>query len=113
MADFLTTCFSHPKVDGFIMWGFWEGAHWRANEGGAMIRRDWTARPTVKAYRDLVFKKWWTNETANSDSNGMAKFRPFFGTHKIKVTVGKVTREFIGEIRPGDAATFRVNWEGN
>jgi GH35 family endo-1,4-beta-xylanase len=113
MADFLTTCFSHPKVDGFIMWGFWEGAHWRANEGGAMIRRDWTARPTVKAYRDLVFKKWWTNETANSDSNGMAKFRPFYGTHKIKVTVGTVTREFIGEILPGDAATFRVNWEGN
>jgi hypothetical protein len=43
----------------------------------------------------------------------MAKFRPFYGTHKIKVTVGKVTREFIGEILPGDAATFRVNWEGN
>lgn len=113
MEDFLTTCFSHPQVDGFIMWGFWEGAHWRANEGGAMFRRDWTARPTVKAYRDLVFKKWWTNETANSDSNGMAKFRPFYGTHKIKVTVGKITREFIGEILPGDAATFRVNWEGN
>ncbi len=111
LTDFLTTCFSHPKMDGFIMWGFWEGAHWRANEGGAMFRRDWTARPTVKAYRDLVFKKWWTNETIATDSNGMAKFRPFYGTHRIKVTFGKVTREFIGDIIPGDAASFRVNWE--
>ncbi len=27
--DFLTICFSHPAMKGFMIWGFWEGAHWK------------------------------------------------------------------------------------
>lgn len=27
--DFMTAVFSHPSVKALMMWGFWEGAHWR------------------------------------------------------------------------------------
>ena len=44
LRDFLTATFSHESVDAFIMWGFWEGSHWRSNVGGHMFRQDWSKR---------------------------------------------------------------------
>ncbi|MEY4482917.1 MAG: hypothetical protein RL693_369, partial [Verrucomicrobiota bacterium] len=38
--DILTTCFSHPAYTGFVMWGFWEGAHWKPET--ALWRKDWS-----------------------------------------------------------------------
>jgi GH35 family endo-1,4-beta-xylanase len=57
--DYLTICFSHPAMKGFLMWGFWAGAHWLPD--GAMIRRDWSTKPNYDAWVDLVYKEWWTN----------------------------------------------------
>jgi GH35 family endo-1,4-beta-xylanase len=85
MRDFVTAAFSHPKVQAFIMWGFWEGAHWRAQEGGAMYRRDWTPRPAALAWEDLVRRQWWTNASAKTGRNGQAKVRAFLGSHRITV----------------------------
>jgi GH35 family endo-1,4-beta-xylanase len=51
--DFLTAVFSHPAATGFLMWGFWEGSHWKPKS--AMYRRDWSEKPNLRAYRDLVF----------------------------------------------------------
>jgi hypothetical protein len=88
MADFLTACFSHPAVDGFIIWGFWEGAHWRAAEGGAMFRRDWQPRAAAKEWERLVKGAWWTRASLNTTRQGLAKTRAFYGTHRITVTAG-------------------------
>ena len=27
--DFLTVSFSHPEINGILLWGFWEDQHWR------------------------------------------------------------------------------------
>ena len=27
--DFLIASFSHPEINGILLWGFWEGQHWR------------------------------------------------------------------------------------
>ncbi|MGC9457999.1 MAG: endo-1,4-beta-xylanase, partial [Halothiobacillaceae bacterium] len=27
--DVMTVLFSHPAAEGFLMWGFWDGRHWR------------------------------------------------------------------------------------
>jgi endo-1,4-beta-xylanase len=29
LQDVLTVMFSHPSVTGFLMWSFWDGAHWQ------------------------------------------------------------------------------------
>jgi hypothetical protein len=57
--DYLTVCFSHPAVANFIMWGFWDGQHWRKN--ATIFRKDWSLKPSGNVYRDLVFKQWWTD----------------------------------------------------
>ena len=102
MADYLTACFSHPAVDAFIVWGFWEGSHWRAAQGGAMFRRDWTPRPAALAYEDLVKRRWWTDATLRSDAKGKVRLRAFYGTHRI--AVGGTTADF-SLAKGGPAAT--------
>jgi len=84
--DFMTAIFAHPAVDGFLMWGFWEGRHWRPN--CAMFRRDWSIKPNGEAYRDLVFKRWWTNADGRTGADGTCKLRGFLGDYEVTVTHG-------------------------
>jgi len=90
--DFLTAAFSHPSCTGFVFWGFWESAHWRPD--AALFRKDWSEKPNLRAYRDLVFNEWWTDETGPTNENGKFALRAFKGTYRI--TVG--TRERTVEI---------------
>ncbi|RYX84599.1 hypothetical protein EON83_09630 [bacterium] len=91
VRDFMTACFSDPKVSAFVQWGFWEGAHWRSKDGGYLVRRDFTLRPAMEAYRDLVFKQWWTNATGQSDATGSFTIRGFKGNYELNATRNELT----------------------
>jgi endo-1,4-beta-xylanase len=91
---FFPVCFAHPKVEAILMWGFWETGHWMPNM--AMWKADWAPTEQAKAYRDLVFNKWWTQTQGKADSAGSFKTRAFFGDYVItsagktqKVTLSK------------------------
>ncbi len=81
--DFMTIVFSHPRVTGFVMWGFWEGSHWRP--AAAMYRRDWTIKPNGEVYNDLVFREWWTNAGGRTNAAGSYATRGFLGEYEITV----------------------------
>lgn len=85
--DFMTIIFSHPKVVGFQMWGFWAGSHWLPR--AAMFRKDWTPKPNYFAYNNLVFKKWWTKEKGVTNKNGIFDCRGFLGKYTLRVVSGK------------------------
>jgi len=91
MGDFLTMIFSHPGVEAFLMWGFWDGNHWKSN--APMFNFDWSLKPSGQMFIDKVFKDWWTEESQNSDASGIATFRPFKGRHKLTITKGNSTVE--------------------
>ncbi len=88
--DFLTIAFSQPRVKAFLMWGFWEGSHWRPT--GAMLRRDWSPKPNYDIYRDLVFNKWWTNASGKTNRSGTFVTRGFLGDYDIDVKSGGKTK---------------------
>ncbi len=90
MRDMLTLAFSHPQMTGFVIWGFWEGRHWKPT--AAMFKADWTERPAVKVWRDLVKTKWWTNATLTSDAEGKVTLPAFFGWYDITMEKGGVTK---------------------
>ncbi len=81
--DFLTACFSHPAMTGFLMWGFWEGAHWLPR--GAMLRRDWSAKPSYQVWRDLVYRDWWTDAEGATGADGVYAVRGFLGDYDVEV----------------------------
>lgn len=97
LVTLYSTAFSHPAVDAILMWGFWEGAHWRPD--AAMWRRDWTAKRAAHWYRELVFKRWWTDVEGVAGEDGIYRVRVFHGEHDV--TADGTTRR----VRVGANAT--------
>jgi endo-1,4-beta-xylanase len=79
--DFMKICFSNPAVDGFIMWGFWEKAHWYPSS--ALWDKDWNLKPNGKAILDLMFKSYWSEFDLKNINNHKVKFRGFLGKYSI------------------------------
>ena len=84
LVEYYRICFAEPAVTGILMWGFWEGANWIP--ASSLYRRDWTPTPAAHAYRDLVYRQWWTDWKGKADGSGRCEVRGFFG--KYRVTVG-------------------------
>jgi len=72
-------CFAHPAVKGIMMWGFWEGRHWRPE--AALWRKDWTIKPNRRAYVNLMDE--WKTRGHEKIVDGALKFRGFFGEYLI------------------------------
>jgi GH35 family endo-1,4-beta-xylanase len=83
LGEFYRTCFAHPAVEGILMWGFWEGSHWRPK--AALWKRDFTPTPAALVYRDLVFDEWWTRWEGSADAGGVCEVPAFFGRHMVEV----------------------------
>ncbi|HVR20488.1 MAG TPA: endo-1,4-beta-xylanase, partial [Polyangiaceae bacterium] len=95
--DFYTTLFSHPAVGGIVMWGFWDGSHWKSN--APLYSKDWSQKPAGRAYRDLVLGQWRTAASGKTDKTGAFATRGFFGEYEITVSFGgrkKVSRATLG-----------------
>jgi len=89
LTDFYRICFAHPAVEGILMWGFWAGANWIPVS--SLYNRDWSPTPAAGAYRDLLFREWWTKDSGITGKDGTYTVPAFYG--KYKVTVNRVSKE--------------------
>jgi len=108
MADFLTMIFSHEAVEAFIMWGFWDGNHWKDN--APMFDINWNLKPSGQAFIDKVFNEWWTSENGSTDATGKYTVRAFKGTHKV--TVRKDGKERTADVLVTDDKNVQLLLEG-
>lgn len=92
LRDMMTLCFSHPQMTGFVIWGFWEKRHWKPT--AAMFKNDWTERPAVQVWRDLVKGKWWTRADLAADAKGEAAATAYYGWYDITIEHGGKTKTF-------------------
>jgi GH35 family endo-1,4-beta-xylanase len=99
ITEYYRICFAHPAVEGILMWGFWEGANWIRQS--SLYRRDWTPTPAAEAYRNLLFKEWWTDTKVKTDTNGQCRVSAFYG--KYAVTCGSQTKEVMLSKEKGQA----------
>jgi GH35 family endo-1,4-beta-xylanase len=83
LSDYYRICFAEPAVTGILMWGFWEGANWIP--ASSLYRRDWTPTPSAEAYRDLVYRQWWTKADGQADANGEYQVQAYYGRYRIVV----------------------------
>jgi len=89
IVDYYRICFSHPAVEGILMWGFWESANWIPVS--SLYKRDWTPTPAAEAYQNLIFKEWWTRVSGTAGKDGAFSTPAFFG--KYRVTVNGISKE--------------------
>ena len=81
--DMLIASFSQPQVEAFVIWGWWEGDHWKPS--GAMLKKDWSPRANYASWRDLVYGDWWTEDSLTTDANGRVNLRGFKGDYDLTV----------------------------
>jgi len=99
LTEYYRICFAHPAVEGILMWGFWEGANWIRQS--SLYRRDFTPTPAAEAYRNLVFKQWWTDSKVKADAGGQCRIPAFYG--KYAVTCVDQTKEVLLSKNKGQA----------
>lgn len=104
LTDYYRICFAHPAVKGILMWGFWEGANWIPVS--SLYKKDWTPTPAAEAYRNLIFKEWWTNVSGTAGKDGIFSAGAFFGSYKV--TVNGVSRDVVLE---GKNRSLTVNFK--
>jgi hypothetical protein len=56
-----------------------------------LYKRDWSPTSAAEAYKNLIFKEWWTNTEGKINRKGELSVPAFFG--KYKVTVDGITKE--------------------
>jgi GH35 family endo-1,4-beta-xylanase len=105
--DVMTMIFSQPKFADFLMWGFWERAHWLPD--GAMYRADWSSKPNALVWNDLLYRQWWTNESGLSDASGKVATRGFKGTYNVTVTYGRLSQTVPATIDDREEITVTLN----
>jgi endo-1,4-beta-xylanase len=82
LEAFYRIAFSHPNVEGILMWGFWEKSQWREN--CHIVNADWSLNEAGRRYEALL-KEWTTETEGVTSSKGLVSFRGFHGTYKVTI----------------------------
>jgi hypothetical protein len=105
MRDMLTMAFSHPAVESFLVWGYWDKNHWLGDS--PLYRDDWSLKPSGEEFIDLIFNQWWTSEAGVTDIDGNLSSRGFLGEYEITVTHNGISSTTEITLTK-DANTFKI-----
>lgn len=84
LSDLLTLFFSHPAVEGVMLWGFWDGAiHHAADK--LFEGPNFTPNAAGQVYLDLVEKAWTTHYTHTISPHGNLNTTGFLGDYLLNV----------------------------
>ncbi|CAA6657653.1 unnamed protein product [Spirodela intermedia] len=78
----LREAYSHPAVEGIMLWGFWELLMSRAN--AYLVDAEGNINEAGKRFLALK-KEWLSHSNGHVDDQGEYKFRGFHGTYSIDV----------------------------
>jgi hypothetical protein len=73
-----------------MLWGFWEGRHWRPE--AALYDHNWNLRPHGQVWVDLVHKQWKTDLELKTDGSGRAQVRGFCGDYELTIDSGGIAK---------------------
>ena len=92
LRDVLILTFAEEQMDGFLMWGFWDGVNF-ASKSAPIYDTNWNLKNGGKVFADLVYNKWWTRDAkANTDKDGRAVINGFYGDYDVTVSSNGVTK---------------------
>jgi GH35 family endo-1,4-beta-xylanase len=107
LRDLLILCYSHPAVEGFMMWGFWDAKHWHKN--APLFHQDWSPKPALKVWQELVLGAWRSDEKAVTGDAGQAQVRAHLGDYEVWVEKdGKSLRQLCRLGKEGQVLTVTL-----
>ncbi|MCU0225751.1 MAG: endo-1,4-beta-xylanase [Acidobacteria bacterium] len=107
LENLYRAAFSHPLVEGILMWGFWAGAHWRGADA-AIVDLDWRVNAAGQRYEQLL-AEWTTTVPLAPRTDGELTFRGFHGTYKVRIEAyPDPPRTEVIELLPGEGRAVWV-----
>ena len=119
--------FSHPNVEQIIYWNMVDGyAHvWDSDPikiaesrgdmtmgeniyYGGLLRFDMTPKPSYNKIKELITKRWHTQNSLVSDDDGSATFRGFYGDYDVRVEINGRTVEKTISLSKGKTSEFII-----
>ena len=101
LENLYRTAFSHPSVEGILMWGFWQESMYRSD--AYIVDSNWTLNAAGQRYEDLL-DEWTTSDSNTTDADGNVNFRGFHGTYEITLSApGETSEIHTIDLVPGDA----------
>ncbi|AUG57527.1 endo-1,4-beta-xylanase [Acetivibrio saccincola] len=104
--------FSHPSVEGILMWGFHADSHWRGPDA-AIVNHDWTVNEAGLRYQALR-EEWRTNDSGTTNSSGNYTFRGFHGKYDVTISApGSAPVSVSIYLEPGEGtASYKISLDG-
>ncbi len=98
--DFMITSFAHEAMDGFYIWQF---RAYKGNNKRIFYDENGNAKPAMEVWQDLIYNKWWTNESGKTGADGVFSARGFYGDYDVSVTAnGKTKKVSVPLYKNGD-----------
>ncbi len=100
--QFYTLAFAHPSMVSIHWWGLSDRFIWL--QGGGLLDKDFNPKPVYTRLMKLIKNEWMTKDKKfNTDKNGQARFRGFYGKYEVKVTrPGGTMQTFTIHLKEGD-----------
>lgn len=105
--------FSHPQVEAILLWGFWERAHW-LGKNASLVDAQFEPNAAGRHLTHLLEHEWRTRSRVRSDEAGRVRFRGFYGTYAVHVTLadGRTGSANVRLDRKARSATVRLELAG-
>lgn len=81
---FYTMLYSHPSVEAITWWDFTDRHAWQRAPAG-FLRKDMSPKPAYEILHKLIKENWWTRTSAETNSEGITRFRGTLGDYKVTV----------------------------
>ena len=98
----MITAFSHEAIDGFIMWGF------RGADKYILYDKDYNPRPSLAVWQDLIYNKWWTDESGVTDNNGAFNVRGYYGDYDVTASANGKSKTVTAKFYKANNNTIEI-----
>ena len=131
--ELIRTSFANAKVEGFMMWTFWQGNLWRTDLTSFIADSVTYAINDLGVRYESLMKLWTTAANGSTNTSGKYSFRGFQGRYVVTTTLGgggtqvdtiylepgqgakavsiviRNTRIAVNRTDPSSGRTFRIN----
>lgn len=96
VRDHYRLWFSAPTMAGITWWNLGDGTAVKGENQamGGLMNNDLKPKAAYRALDKLINEEWKTRTTAQTDAQGQARFRGFFGKYEVTVKAGSSIRQF-------------------